>query len=333
MAYPIALFHPTTVLMVDDELGFLQSVVLDLPQDLPVRITDSPATLISEVAHLGDGLVVPNNGQGNPCTDSPLFDGLEGRLRDSGRYRTPSVIVADYDMPGMNGLELAANLRSTGVGIILLTGKADERIAVEAFNDGRIQRYINKSSPDLGERLAGYIRQLQENHMATQAQMFQAISRAPWPTFIRDPAIYAYMAELRRDNDITEWYASAQPPGFILLDAEGRLSRLLVIGESELRTHLEVCEGEDAPEALMQALASGEVAPLFDTDDGYYHRDMNNWAESLLPARTITGMERYRVCMVTGDIHLGPCDGHISGLNTYLSHMDEQGLEISDDYA
>ncbi|MGB0722909.1 MAG: response regulator [Gammaproteobacteria bacterium] len=333
MAYPIALFHPTSVLMVDDELGFLQNMVLDLPQDLPVRITDSPATLISEVAHLGDGLAIPNRGQRRPCVDSPLFDGLEGRLRDSGRFRTASVVVADYDMPGMNGLELAASLRSTGVGIILLTGKADERIAVEAFNDGRIQRYVNKGSPDLGERLAGYIRQLHENHMASQAQMFQALSRTPWPTFTRDPAIFAHMAELRREHPITEWYASARPPGFILLDADGQMSRLLVISESELRTHLEVCEGEDAPAALMEALASGEVAPLFPTTDGYYHRGLENWSDALLTAHTVTGIERYRVCMVRGDISLGPCDGHISGLNTFLAHMDEQGLEIPDDDA
>jgi len=48
------------------------------------------------------------------------------------------VIVADYQMPGMNGLELLKALRSNGtpVSFILFTGKGSEDVAIEALNNG-----------------------------------------------------------------------------------------------------------------------------------------------------------------------------------------------------
>jgi PAS domain S-box-containing protein len=55
------------------------------------------------------------------------------------------VVVADYQMPGKNGLELLKELRQEGMAIpfILLTCKGKEEIAVEALNSG-VEQYIDK---------------------------------------------------------------------------------------------------------------------------------------------------------------------------------------------
>lgn len=55
------------------------------------------------------------------------------------------VIVSDYKMPGMSGLELLEELRSNGnaVPFILFTGKGGEEIAKEAFDKGA-DRYVTK---------------------------------------------------------------------------------------------------------------------------------------------------------------------------------------------
>ena len=55
------------------------------------------------------------------------------------------VVVADYQMPGKNGLELLKELRQEGIAIpfILLTCKGKEEIAVEALNSG-VEQYIDK---------------------------------------------------------------------------------------------------------------------------------------------------------------------------------------------
>ena len=54
-------------------------------------------------------------------------------------------VVADYQMPGMNGLELLRELRHRGndVPFILFSCKAKEEIAIEALNSG-VERFITK---------------------------------------------------------------------------------------------------------------------------------------------------------------------------------------------
>ncbi|MCJ7634602.1 response regulator, partial [Candidatus Bathyarchaeota archaeon] len=54
-------------------------------------------------------------------------------------------VVADYQMPGKNGLELLKGLRREGsdVPFILFTCKGKEEIAIEALNSG-VYQYIDK---------------------------------------------------------------------------------------------------------------------------------------------------------------------------------------------
>ena len=63
------------------------------------------------------------------------------KLRDS-EY---DAVVADYMMPGKNGLELLKELRQEGrdIPFILFTCKSKEEIAIEALNSG-VEQYIDK---------------------------------------------------------------------------------------------------------------------------------------------------------------------------------------------
>jgi len=59
-------------------------------------------------------------------------------------------VVTDYDMPGMNGLELLKRLRimKPAMRRILLTGRADVRIAARALNEGCVHRFLLKPWQD-----------------------------------------------------------------------------------------------------------------------------------------------------------------------------------------
>lgn len=69
-------------------------------------------------------------------------EGLE--LIEEGNY---DAVVADYQMPGMDGLELLETLRNRGnhIPYIVLTGKGEEEVAMRAINLGA-DRYLIKTA-------------------------------------------------------------------------------------------------------------------------------------------------------------------------------------------
>ncbi len=60
-----------------------------------------------------------------------------------------AVVVADMQMPGMNGVELLQKVeeRAPETVRIMLTGNADQTTAVQAVNEGHVFRFLNKPCP------------------------------------------------------------------------------------------------------------------------------------------------------------------------------------------
>ncbi|MHC1635335.1 MAG: response regulator, partial [Candidatus Methanospirareceae archaeon] len=75
------------------------------------------------------------------------------------------VVLSDYKMPGMNGIEFLEELRKRGnnVPFIIFTGKGEEKVAIEAINKGA-NRYIKKDENPrvLFDMLARYIHEVVE---------------------------------------------------------------------------------------------------------------------------------------------------------------------------
>ncbi len=72
-------------------------------------------------------------------------DGLQ-KIANSGPY---AVVVADMQMPGMNGLEFLRNVQTAAPDAVrmMLTGNADQKTAMDAVNDGRVFRFLTKPCP------------------------------------------------------------------------------------------------------------------------------------------------------------------------------------------
>ncbi len=75
------------------------------------------------------------------------------------------VIVSDYKMPGMTGIEFLEKLRLEGndIPFIIFTGKGEERVAMEALNKGA-NRYITKNGTPavIFDTLGRYIQEVVE---------------------------------------------------------------------------------------------------------------------------------------------------------------------------
>jgi len=113
------------------------------------------------------------------------------------------VVVCDYQMPVMDGIDLLREIRRGGkdVPFILLTGKVREEVAIEALNNGA-NFYLQKGldSRSLFMELANNIRQLagkrraEQDLVASEERLLQIIQGTLIPTFVLD-----------KDHNVTHW--------------------------------------------------------------------------------------------------------------------------------
>jgi len=159
--------RPLSVLLVDDDASLLELSEAFLQRELP----DVDTTAVTE--------------------PSEALTALEDREFDC--------IVCDFDMPGMDGLELLTAIRETGVKtpFVLFTGKSSVEIASQAISAG-VDEYLQKGGPEEYPVLANKIENLAEKHWA-EVQVkrgFLAIESAEEGIAIIDDAgRYQYLNE------------------------------------------------------------------------------------------------------------------------------------------
>jgi response regulator RpfG family c-di-GMP phosphodiesterase len=76
-------------------------------------------------------------------------EGAKAGIEAAARQGPFAVVISDYNMPGMNGVDMLRVIRhgSPDTVRVLLTGHADLEIAIQAVNEGNIFRLLTKPCP------------------------------------------------------------------------------------------------------------------------------------------------------------------------------------------
>ena len=157
-------YHPTTICFVDDNESFLDSLELGLPENFHYITFSSAIDALdyinenSQIESLADRCVGPNNeGESHMSVNLQV---LEQEIARKERFTDLSVLLLDYAMPGLNGLEFCQQVKNKDLQIALLTGAANETTAVSAFNEGLINRYIRKGDLNTWDNIGEVIEQM-----------------------------------------------------------------------------------------------------------------------------------------------------------------------------
>jgi CheY-like chemotaxis protein len=296
--------HPTMTVLVDDSPSFLHSLRFQLGPSFPsIGFSDTTAA----IAWLRQHGAAPAALAGllSPSVDTYTFapqpynialhvEQVCGIRRHAQRFLTPSVLVVDYAMPGMDGIQFCEAVRDLPCRKILLTGVADERVAIEAFNRGLIDRYVRKSDAHALDRLEEELTQLQEDFFLAQSEALRMLLSLHDFSFVNDPAIGGLVRELGARHKIVEHYLFKTPPGFLMYDRDARPWLLAVETEQSMNAHFEIALDGGAPASLLEALGQRRVVPNFSDGDGMYspvrHKE---WHRFTAPAQSQHGRELY----------------------------------------
>ncbi len=128
-------------------------------------------------------------------------------------------------MPGMDGLETLSELVDWPGSRVLLTGQADEQVAVRAFNRGLIEQFIAKQAPDISRQLIDAVEHLLATPNARHAQTWRVTLGPEQNALLRMPSVGRELASLASRQWI-EHVVIGDPFGVLGVDAAGRVSWL-----------------------------------------------------------------------------------------------------------
>jgi CheY-like chemotaxis protein len=293
--------HPSLTVLIDDSDSFLKSLSFQLDPALASKAFHDTRTAIEWLQERGQrhgsGLhptydTYPRSHE--ECSVAFDIDQIHRISFERQRFLTPSVVVVDYSMPQMNGVQLCEALRGLPCKKILFTGVADEKVAVDAFNRGLIDRYIKKSDDDALDRLESEITALQDEYFAARSGPLRDMLAVNNYGFVSDPAFVTLVRGLIKEHGIVEHYVYSSPAGILMYDSDGRAQLLVVETEASMDSHYEVACDNDAPASLLEALRERCIIPWFRDGDGMFSRDFTQgWHKYIAPAQVCHGVQDY----------------------------------------
>jgi CheY-like chemotaxis protein len=328
-------YFPTTVMFVDDNAAFLMNLSLQLDEKIAYKLFSSPINALIEVNATGHSTSQANEFFSRHTDSEDLsfsrqlidlnLDEIHRLVDDERRFAEISVIVVDYAMPEMNGLDFLKNLKNPNIKRVLLTGIADEKIAVKAFNEGLIDRFILKSDQSALTSLNALIVELQNQYFEQAGKILNDTLAIGGQRFLHDPAFAKTFARLCRENHIVEYYLCNNPDGMLLLDGQGMMSRLVVYTDTDLQAQMEIAHEQNAPQAMMEELRRGKV-PYFWQSRGHYHPDLTNWEDYLHLASTLQGKQAYHYALIISSA-LQDQDAVLS-YSEFLDRLDHHNSQL-----
>jgi CheY-like chemotaxis protein len=297
---------PTTTMMIDDHETYLGVVPLMLDPLQRIRSFSSPRQALAELRQ-GDTRAVPGGGwlyrwHEPPSPSRELMaldvDAIVRTMFDPMRFAEVSVVVVDQAMPEMDGLDFCRQLRNPHIGKVLLTGRADDATAIEAFNSGLIDRFIRKNDPRAMEKLQQAIAALQERYFERASQFVSEAMALGDVHFLRDPVFLPVLRDVVRAFPAVECYLHVNPTGLLLLDADGDGRFLLIQTDDDLRTHYEIASDLGAPLEVLAALRDATALPWFASRDGYFSDAPDAPPVRMIPATTLRGEHWYHYALV-----------------------------------
>ncbi len=304
MENPVPVYrHPALTILVDDNQSFLDSVAFQLQPARAPKLFDNPTTALAWVREAYRGVSTPSQSISVEYDDQFLsferrivavdVDRIYRQVMNPRRFCVPAVIVIDYAMPQMDGVAFCEQLADLPCKKILLTGQADDSIAIAAFNRGTIDRFIKKGAQDALDQLDTAIDELEHAFFRTQSgTMTDLLARHSF-SFLSEPAVAALIGRVCAQYGFVEYYLFADPSGIVFIDMQGKATLMVVETEAGLLAHLEAARDAGAPSSFLDALGELRVLPYFPDTGVYVDAIGADWLSYCLPAQQCQGRQQY----------------------------------------
>ena len=329
-------YFPSTALFLDDSHDFLLNFVLQLDEGVAYRIFDSPCRALDYIHYKRGELDLVSQHCLSEYTEAkkcPLTNhtinldlaAIHAEVYNPHRFSEISVVVVDYAMPEMDGLEFCRRIESDNIKKILLTGQGDDKLAIAAFNEGLIHRYIKKSDVNAAAQVTKSIYDLQFQYFQSMSEMVVRMLSINSPCCLRDKKFINFFRQLREENGIIEYYLVDNSGSFFMLDDDANVSFLIVKNAGDVRLHYDLGLDHGASDEILDALLNGDKIPGF-WQANALSTQSQDWSSCLVPANRFTSDETYYYAYLKGNVLFDVRQQKILSYHRFLEELDAEEL-------
>lgn len=297
-------FHPSTALILDDHRSFLEILRLGLTGRVLTQIVTNPIQAIKEIE---------KNRHPISQRANLSFKTIGDLINNPKRFEFISVVVVDYNMPEMNGIEFCRAIHGTGIKRIMLTGEADHKIAVKAFNEGILEHFILKGDPNLYTSLELTIAKLQHDYFASV--FGQRLWKDQEGNLIKAKVPLALFSEACGKTSPSEHYLVDQHGSFLLLDHNGDQTWVIIRTEEEIAGFHQTAVTSLISDEITEKLAKRTHVPILLTEDEA-RKPASEWQQFLHSIKPVPGSPGSYCAIIRGNLF------DFRKQNTFVSHQD-----------
>jgi CheY-like chemotaxis protein len=223
---PFPLYHrPNAVVFLDDDAGYLDMLADVMPQSWCVRLYTHAGDCMRHLqqqhpdweSDVQAHLQITENWRAGVALVPQLLEYWQSHPQ---RYALTNVLVVDYSMPAMTGLDVLKALPKWPAQRVLLTGQADESMAVKAFNQRLINQFIPKQHPQIGQYLAQVVRELNTSPLWAHDSIWRNALKKEQHAILQTDAVQQGLATLVQERGWVEYCVIAEPFGVLGINAQ-----------------------------------------------------------------------------------------------------------------
>lgn len=239
--------YPTNTVLIDDDPAFISSVSSLLDTTIVSEFTNPKAAQKYILDNEGFKPCIKDFLKIMPANDieemqfcirySELFQNIQNKTKNN-----ISTVIVDYDMPGLDGISLCESIMNTNITKILLSGNINDAKIIDSFNQGFIDYYLSKDSPNLIDDLNQIIEGSNELYFH---QISLLISQCldldnKRSGYIDTPQFNRFFRSFLKSKGIIEYYLISPYGYYLMKNNHGEVSYLYTCKGDEFNYALEI---------------------------------------------------------------------------------------------
>ena len=273
-----AFFHPTTILILDDDTVFSNLLADQLPRRNRYEVLERH----SQIQEILASDCLPGTSPETVCSNS--------RQGDASHYSTISTAVVDYHLGEYDGVEICRTTKNAFLKKIVISNLLSIEDAISSQNRRHFDFFASKVSAEFVDELAELVERSKFEYFLSLSTLMEGFSKRENP--LTDPAYCAFFLDVMAEKGAVEYYTRDCSFGSaVLIDENKKETQVFLSTDAELSALLDSSFADAAPKHVIDQIVRRERMPCFVGQIPYG----DSWENKMRPIRAIDGRQRYYV--------------------------------------